>query len=232
MKKLLSLTLAAAMLGLTACGGASASSAVSTAESVPTELPAAQSEEPAESAAETPAPTEAPAEAEAETPAEDTDGKVLVAYFSWSGNTEALANEIAGQLGADLFAIEPETPYTDDYNTLLDVAQQEQRDNARPALAATVENWDEYDTVFVGYPNWWSDAPMVVLSFLESYDCSGKTIVPFCTNGGGGFGNSLNSIAASAAGANIAEGFQINGNRAANAAGDVTAWLAELGLAQ
>ena len=82
------------------------------------------------------------------------EGGVLVAYFSWSGNTEMVANLIAQQTGGDLFEIAPATPYTDDYDTLLDIAQQEQAEDARPDLANTVENWDSYDVVFVGYPNW------------------------------------------------------------------------------
>lgn len=151
MKKTISLLLTAAMaLSLSACGGA----ASFTAEAAPTEAPAA-----------TEAPTEAPAASE------DTgDSNTLVAYFSWSGNTEAMANLIAEQTGGTLFEIAPATPYTDDYDALLDIAQQEQADNARPELAASVENWDSYDVVFVGYPDWWSDALMVIYSFLESYD--------------------------------------------------------------
>lgn len=174
--------------------------------------------------------------AENDTPSEDdTDsegGKTLVAYFSWSGNTETLAGMIQTETGGDLFAIEPETPYTDDYNTLLDVAQEEQRNNARPALAAEVENWADYDTVFVGYPNWWGDAPMLVLSFLESYDCAGKTIVPFATSGGGGLGRGVSSITDSAAGATVLEGFHVSGDRVDGASEDVTAWIDGLGLEQ
>ena len=108
----------------------------------------------------------------------------LVAYFSWSGNTAQMAQMIQTETGGDLFEIQPAVPYTGDYDTLLDVAQQEQRENARPELASQVENWDSYDVVFVGYPDWWSDAPMLIYSFLESYDWNGKTLVPFCTSGG------------------------------------------------
>ncbi len=79
--------------------------------------------------------------------------KTLIVYFSWSGNTEALANEIQLQTEADIFEIVPEKPYTDDYDALLDIAQEEQRNEDRPAIAATIENFDDYDTVFVGYPN-------------------------------------------------------------------------------
>lgn len=166
-----------------------------------------------------------------ETPDEEANS-ILIAYFSWSGNTEELAGMIQAETSGDLFAIEPETPYTNDYNTLLDVAQQEQADNIRPALATQVENWDQYDTIFVGYPNWWGDVPMIVLSFLESYDCTGKRIVPFCTSGGGGFGSSRASVEASASGAAILEGFHVSGSRVSGAKGDVAAWINGLGLAQ
>ncbi len=127
-----------------------------------------------------------------------------------------MANLIAEQTGATLFAIAPATPYTDDYDTLLDVPQQEQADDVRPELAATVENWDSYDVVFVGYPDWWSDAPMVVYSFLESYDWAGKTLVPFCTSGGSGFGRSLDRLPDSAPGATILDGLHVSGSSAAD----------------
>lgn len=124
-----------------------------------------------------------------------------------------------------MFEITPQTPYTDDYNDMLDLAQQEQRDNARPEVSAKVENWDQYDTVFIGYPNWWSDAPMLALSFLESYDCSGKTIVPFCTSGGGGLGRSVSSISSSAVGTAVLDGFHINGSSLDSAQATVEEWI-------
>ena len=211
MKKTISLLLTAAMaLSLSACGGA----ASSTAETAPTEPPAA-----------TEAPTEAPVASET-----TGDSNTLVAYFSWSGNTEAMANLIAEQTGGTLFEIAPATPYTDDYDALLDVAQQEQAEDARPALAASVENWDSYDVVFVGYPDWWSDAPMVIYSFLESYDWTGKTLVPFCTSGGSGFGRSLDRLPDSAPGATILEGLHVSGSSAADSGEEVAEWIAGLGL--
>lgn len=236
MKKTISLLLTAAMaLRLSACGGA----ASTTTETAPTEAPAA-----------TEAPTEAPAESEAdgadseaaEAPAADRseetnaatettgDSNTLVAYFSWSGNTETMANLIAEQTGGTLFEIAPATPYTDDYDALLDIAQQEQAEDARPALAATVEDWDSYDVVFVGYPDWWSDAPMVIYSFLESYDWTGKTLVPFCTSGGSGFGRSLDRLPDSAPGATILEGLHVSGSSAADSGEEVAEWIAGLGL--
>lgn len=235
MKKQLSFLLAALAFSLSACGDA----ASTTAEAAPTEAPSA-----------TEAPTEAPAGSEAdgadseaaEAPAADSseetnaatettgDSNTLVAYFSWSGNTEAMANLIAEQTGGTLFEIAPATPYTDDYDALLDIAQQEQADNARPELAATVENWDSYDVVLVGYPDWWSDAPMVIYSFLESYDWTGKTLVPFCTSGGSGFGRSLDRLPDSAPGATILEGLHVSGSSAADSGEEVAEWIAGLGM--
>ena len=85
-------------------------------------------------------------------------------YFSWSGNTESVANEIQTQTGVDIFEIIPAEPYTDDYNTLLDIAQDEQANNARPAIAEIVQNFEQYDVVYLGYPNWWGDMPMILRS--------------------------------------------------------------------
>ena len=155
---------------------------------------------------------------------------MLIAYFSWSGNTEQVAQIIQQETGGDLFEIAPATPYTDDYNELLDIAQQEQSDNARPDLAGQVENWEQYDTVFVGYPNWWSDAPMAVYTFLEFYDWDGKTLVPFNTSASGGFGRSLFGLEESASGASILDGLSFTERTLGNAQSEVAAWLDELEL--
>lgn len=112
-------------------------------------------------------------------------GKILIAYFSWSGNTRGIAQEIQSQTGADLFEITPVNPYSTDYNTVLMEAQEDQHKQARPELSAHVQNMDEYDIILLGYPNWWASIPMPIASFLEEYDFSGKTIVPFCSHGGG-----------------------------------------------
>ena len=229
MKKWTSLLLALAMtLSLAACGDSGTQENTS-------EPPASVSGSTGE---ETPAPTgtEMPAEEPAEEPAESetsTTGdssSVLIAYFSWSGNTEQVAQIIQQETGGDLFEIAPATPYTDDYNELLDIAQQEQADSARPELAGQVEDWDQYDTVFVGYPNWWNDAPMAVYTFLESYDWSGKTLVPFNTSASGGFGRSLSGLEESASGAAVLEGISFTERTLGDAQSEVTAWLDELGL--
>ena len=175
---------------------------------------------PSEQMEETPDGGGSSEEASVEIPVEDED-KTLIAYFSRSGNTETLAGMIQEVTGGDLFAIETETPYTDDYDAAVDQAKQEQADNIRPPLAAQVENMEEYDTVFIGYPNWWGDVPMAALTFLESYDWSGKTVIPFCTSGGGGFGNGIDSMEAAAEGAVILEGFHVGGSSVDGAAGAV-----------
>ena len=168
--------------------------------------------------------------AAAETAEETSAGSMLVAYFSWSGNTEQMAQIIAEETGAVLFEIAPAAPYTEDYNELLDIAQQEQADNARPELAAQVENWDNYDAVFVGYPNWWSDAPMAVYTFLESYDWTEKTLIPFNTSASGGFGRSLSGIEENAAGAVILEGLDLTESELSDAESRISEWLTGLGL--
>ena len=155
----------------------------------------------------------------------------MVAYFSWSGNTEQMAQMIQTETGGDLFEIAPATPYTEDYNTLLDVAQNEQASDARPELASQVENWDSYDVVFVGYPNWWNDAPMLIYSFLESYDWEGKTLVPFCTSGGSAFGRSTDRLPDSAPGATILDGLHISGSRVDGSSEEIAAWIDGLNLA-
>lgn len=223
MKKLLSLLLSAALAcSLAACGGRTRTSG----ECETTTPPVSTEPEVSEPVAR---PDEAPEETPAESAQPETGG-TLIAYFSWSGNTEQVAQIIQEATGGDLFEIAPATPYTDDYNELLDIAQQEQSDDARPELAAQVESWDSYDTIFVGYPNWWSDAPMAVYTFLESYDFSGKTLIPFNTSASGGFGRSLNGLAESAAGAEILEGLSFTSSTLDDAHSEVTAWLDGLGL--
>lgn len=218
MKRIFTLALAALMLFALAACGETQSAATPTPAATPDTVPV-----------ETPATTESPA---ATDDAGVADGSnILIAYFSWSGNTEAVAGMIQSEVGGDLFEIAPAEPYTEDYDELLDIARDEQSSGARPALADTVDNWDSYDTVFVGYPNWWSDAPMAVYTFLESYDWTGKTLVPFNTSASGGFGRSLDSVAESAPGATILEGFTVRSSALDGAQADVSAWLAGLGLA-
>ena len=101
---------------------------------------------------------------------------VLVVYFSHTGNTETVANFIHEAVGGDIVKLETEEQYTDNYNDLLDIAQEEQNENARPALSTKINNIEDYDTIFLGYPIWWGDMPMALYTFLDEYDLSGKTI--------------------------------------------------------
>ena len=165
-----------------------------------------------------------------ETRKTQTTGKMLIVYFSWSGNTQGIAMEIQRQTGADIYELIPIPAYSDDYNTVLMEAQRDQHNQARPALTGTVENMDEYDIILLGYPNWWASIPMPVATFLESYDFSGKTILPFCSHGGGRFGQSLTAIAKLAPQAIIAPGLSVHYSGGSALPGDITAWLKANGI--
>ncbi|MCU6761545.1 Serine/threonine-protein kinase pkn1 [uncultured Roseburia sp.] len=162
---------------------------------------------------------------EAQNTTADGNGKILIAYFSWGGNTEGIAKEIQSQTGADLFEITMVNPYSSDYNTVLDEAQRDQNAQARPELANHIDNMDEYDIIMIGYPNWWASIPMPVASFLEEYDFSGKTILPFCSHGGGRFGQSLTAIAKLAPNAAMGEALSIHYSGGSELSGDVSDWL-------
>ena len=107
--------------------------------------------------------------------------KILIAYFSWGGTTRRMAQEIQRVTGGDLFEMEPVNPYPTEYTPCTEVALAERDNNARPAIKATVADWESYDVVFIGCPVWWHTAPMIISTFAESYDFHGKTVVPFCT---------------------------------------------------
>lgn len=155
---------------------------------------------------------------------------VLIAYFSWGGNTQGIAEEIQKQTGAELFEITLVNPYSNDYNTVLDEAQRDQSEQARPELASHVENMEEYDTIILGYPNWWASIPMPIASFLEEYDFSGKTIIPFCSHGGGRFGQSLTAIEKLAPDAIMGEALSIHYSGGSNMPDDVREWLSDNGI--
>lgn len=153
----------------------------------------------------------------------------LIVYFSWSGNTENVANVIQAQTGAELVKIEPATPYSDDYDEVLTQAQNEQSVNARPAIANTMDNIDEYDVIYVGYPNWWGDMPMILYTFFDTYDLSNKTIAPFCTSGGSGLSNTVNEIRDLEPQATVTQGLHITSSMADNSQELVSEWLQEMG---
>lgn len=160
----------------------------------------------------------------------ETEAKSIVVYFSWSGNTENVAKSIQSQTDSDLFEIVPQTPYSDDYNTVLDLAQEEQRTGARPAISGNIDNIDDYDVVYVGFPNWWGDMPMILYTFFDTYDLSGKTIAPFCTSGGSGLSGTINEIKELEPNAAVTDGLHIGSSSAADPDNAVSGWLSEIGL--
>lgn len=176
-------------------------------------------------AEETPAPT-------ADTP--ESTSNILVVYFSATGNTETAANLIAEATGADVFKLEPAQPYTDaDLNWTDEssrvVYEHDNPDDRHVELVAdTVENWDQYDTVFIGYPIWWGIAAWPVDGFVEANDFTGKTVIPFCTSSSSGLGESGDLLAELAASGDWQEGQRF---RSGASQADVTAWVESLNLA-
>ena len=157
-------------------------------------------------------------------------GKLLIVYFSWSGNTRGIAQEIQRLTGADIVELTPVEPYSDDYNTVLMQAQEDQHRQARPELNEHIDNIEQYDTILLGYPNWWASIPMPIATFLESYDLSGKTILPFCSHGGGRFGQSLTAIAKLAPDSVIGEGLSVHYSGGSTLNEDIAAWLTAAGI--
>ena len=135
-------------------------------------------------------------------------GKALIIFYSWGGNTRGVAR----QTGFDCIELELVKPYSTDYNIVLDQAQNDQHKQARPALKTKIDSkkWAEYDTIILGYPNWWASIPMPIATLLESYDFSGKTIMPFCSHGGGRFGQSLTAISKLAPKAKLTAGLSVH----------------------
>lgn len=161
--------------------------------------------------------------------ADGTGGKkVLVAYFSWSGNTREIAGQIRERVGGDLFEIETVDAYPAEYRAHTDVAKKEQNENARPALSTKLEDMDSYDVVFIGYPIWWGTLPMALFTFFEQYDFSGKTIVPFCTHGGSGLSRSVSDIEKLCPKSTLLEGIAIRGSGVKSAQSEVNSWLEKL----
>ena len=248
MKRFLSLFMALSLsFSLAACGG---SENTDTAGSTLQASQAATEESISAESAETEAASEEQIAEESENAQQTKDSDadstaILVAYFSRTGenynvgyiekgNTHIVADMIAEQTGGDTFEISTITPYPDDYDECTDIARQEHSENARPELSASVENMEDYDTIFLGYPIWWSDMPMAVYTFLESYDFSGKTIIPFSTHEGSGLASTESSIAEICPDSEILEGLSIRGTVAQNSQDEaetaVTDWLKEIGF--
>ena len=256
MKKLLTPLMAFALaIVFTACQTAPSSSVLSSpAPSESSQLSSAV-EEGAASSSQLAEPSEAPAESSAlEDSPEAVESSVLIAYFSWAenavleegvdamtspsvsdpGNVQQLAGWIQEETGGELFSIQITDPYPSDWDACLERANEERGQNARPALVEPqVENLDSYDTVFLGYPNWWYGVPMALLTFLEENDLSGKDVYLFCSHGTGGLARSVEIITEAAPEANISDNiFDCYEEDAPASQGDIQAWVAELGLSQ
>ncbi|MFX3617306.1 MAG: flavodoxin [Sporolactobacillus sp.] len=181
-------------------------------------------------------------------------GKILIAYFTMPerdgvdtvasasrlvvdrkvvGNTQFVAQNIQKAAGGDLFAIKTVQRYPAKHGPLVDQADNEQADNARPKLSTHIDNLDDYNVIFIGYPNWWGDLPMPLYSFLDEYNFSGKTIIPFSTHGGSGFAGTINTIAKMEPKARvIKDGFTVSRDDVADAKDDVNQWVKGLNLAK
>lgn len=152
------------------------------------------------------------------------DGEVL-------GNTQYVAMLISDYTKASIYRIEPETPYTTNHEDLVDQALEEQNNNARPAIKESIPNFDDYDIIYLGYPNWWGDMPMIIYTFLESYDFSGKTIIPFNTHGGSGLSDTVNSIKEEVPTATVEENaFTLSRDDMESAPSLVESWLQEINM--
>lgn len=188
---------------------------------------------------------------------EATGKKVLIAYFTRAdnidknekvdavssaslnmqndkviGNTAIIGEDIQKAVGGNLVSIKTTNLYPVDYNSNINVASNEQKDNARPKLSIHVDNMDDYDIIFIGYPNWWGTIPMPMYTFLEEYDFSGKTIIPFCTHKGSQLGNSVNDIKKLCPNAKVLDGIAVRGEKAIDAQEDVSKWLRKIGMLQ
>ena len=229
-KKLLSLSLAAVMaLSLAACGQ---SDATDDSQS------AGPNQEETSTPAPTPTPengedTSAPDASEPEDSQSGENGGVLVVYYSATGNTEAVAGYIAEATGGDLFELEPAEPYTDadlnwtDENSRVTLEHEDESLRDVELVADTVDNWDSYDTVFIGYPIWWGIAAWPVDGFVEANDFTGKTVIPFCTSSSSGLGQSGELLSEMAGTGDWLEGQRF---RSSASQEDVTEWVDSLGL--
>lgn len=188
--------------------------------------------------------TPAPDKTSASTEKPASDKKILVAYFSRTGeeynvgfikkgNTAVVAEMIAQRTNANIFEIKPEHNYPEEYQACTEVAKTELESDARPKLAANIESVAQYDTIFIGYPIWWGSLPRIVLTFLDSNDFSGKKIIPFCTHGGSGLAGTEREIAHACPNAEVLPGLAIVGRTAHNdkpaTEKGVDAWLKTLG---
>lgn len=156
--------------------------------------------------------------------------KILVAYFSHSGNTREIANQIHHQVGGDVFEIKTVNPYPTDYQSVVKQAKLELNSGFKPVLKTHVNNLKSYDIVFLVYPNWWGTIPRPVFTFLSELNFSGKTIVPFCTHEGSALGQSVSDIRSLCPKSKILDGLAVRGSSVKYAQNDVTKWLNNIGM--
>lgn len=235
MKKLTALFLSLVMvMSLAACGGNAASTPASDSSAgqpAPSQSTAPDAD--ASGSASTPDSSAATSAEAQDAPEEGQTGGTLVAYFSAQGHTEQVANYIAAAIGGDLFELEPVDPYSDEDLNYTDdssrVSQEYVDESLRDVelVADTVENWDSYDTIFIGYPIWWGIAAWPVNTFVEANDFTGKTVIPFCTSASSGLGESGTLLAELAGTGDWQEGVRFRSNVSE---ADVQAWVEELGL--
>ena len=199
----------------------SSSTASQVASSAATETSASSSSQSGTSSS-----ASATAPSKSSTSAAATSSSAIVAVFSWSGNTLTVADRVAEDAHAELFRIEPATPYTTDYNEMLQVAQDEQAAGTLPQIAGNVPDWSAYTTVYLGFPTWWGHLPQIVKSFLAEHDCSGKVIYPFNTHGGSGFASCLSDLSAACPGADIRNGLSLLGDSVSSNMAQVDSWVA------
>ena len=248
MKKVFALlTAASVLLSLAACGTAENREG---SEQTAAESPSPETEDPSLEAEVSGSGSE-PSETDGEDSGQTQNGSILVAFFSWAenavldedvdavsspsvispGNVQQLAGWVQEETGGDLFSIRVADPYPSDWDECLARANQERGDNARPELVENVDNLDQYDTVFLGYPNWWYGVPMALLSFLEENDLSGKQVYLFCSHGTGGLANSVELITEAAPDAVISDNiFDCYEEDAASSREDIQGWVRELGI--
>ncbi len=228
MKKIIPMLLSILMvLSLAACAGNSNNPSESnTQNSMPTASTSENTTEPPNTSVNEPVGSQPDDTQPNDT---ETGKKVLVVYFSATGTTKKLAEYAADAMDAELYEIVPRQPYTSvdlDYGDKNSRSTKEMNDpNSRPEINGSVENMADYDIVFIGYPIWWASIPMPIASFLEEYDFLGKTIIPFCSHGGGRFGQSLTAIAKLALDAAMGEGLSIHYSGGSALGADVEAWL-------
>lgn len=159
-------------------------------------------------------------------------GKILIAYYSRTGNTRNVAQEIQNNVGGDLFEIKTTNTYPEEYQAATEQAKTEKNNNFRPQLATQVADFSSYDVIFVGYPIWWGTMPMGVFSFLEQHNFAGKTVIPFCTHGGSGLSDSVSDIRKTLPQANVLSGFALRGSEASKSQTEIANWLKSIGMAK